>query len=150
MNCITVCPSLPRAQHGSIFVGSSPCVPSNHTETQFTYDYNDAAHKHAVTHLNGVQKYWYDANGNMTIRISGSNTYNFTYDAVNHLTSFIGATTASFAYDAATPQALLISNRFAVATSTLNFLLSDHCKQPEVAAAAPPLPPTAMGDVRAI
>lgn len=28
---------------------------------------------HAVTHLNSVQKYWYDANGNMTRRIDGQN-----------------------------------------------------------------------------
>jgi len=37
--------------------------------------YQDAAHKHAVTHLGGVQKYWYDTNGNMTKRISSSTTY---------------------------------------------------------------------------
>jgi uncharacterized protein RhaS with RHS repeats len=24
-----------------------------------SYGYNDSAHKHAVTHLGGVQKYWY-------------------------------------------------------------------------------------------
>ena len=29
-----------------------------------TFSCNDAAHKHAVTHLNGVQKFWYDTNGN--------------------------------------------------------------------------------------
>ncbi len=26
--------------------------------------YSDTLHKHAITHLNGVQKFWYDANGN--------------------------------------------------------------------------------------
>ena len=28
-----------------------------------SYAYNDPAHKHAVTHLGGVQKYWYRCNG---------------------------------------------------------------------------------------
>ncbi len=28
------------------------------------YGYTDALHKHAVTTLNGVQKFWYDTNGN--------------------------------------------------------------------------------------
>ncbi len=32
--------------------------------TGVTYSYTDALHKHAVTTLNGVQKFWYDANGN--------------------------------------------------------------------------------------
>lgn len=27
-----------------------------------SYGYNDGAHKHAVTHLGGDQKYWYDGN----------------------------------------------------------------------------------------
>lgn len=27
-----------------------------------TQGYNDPLHKHAVTHLNGAQKFWYDAN----------------------------------------------------------------------------------------
>ena len=45
-----------------------------------SYTYLDDAHRHAVTHLNGVQKYWYDtvfANGkpgNMTQRVVGSST----------------------------------------------------------------------------
>jgi YD repeat-containing protein len=26
--------------------------------------YSDTLHQHAITHLNGVQKFWYDANGN--------------------------------------------------------------------------------------
>ena len=47
--------------------------------------YQDSAHAHAVTHLNGVQKYWYDQNGNQTKRILGSDTYDLAYDAENRL-----------------------------------------------------------------
>jgi RHS repeat-associated protein len=64
------------------------------------YAYNDAAHKHAVTHLNGVQDYWYDANGNMTKRIEGGTTYTQTFNAENQLitvTTTSGTTT--FVYD---------------------------------------------------
>jgi RHS repeat-associated protein len=64
-----------------------------------SYTYMDTAHKHAVTHLGGVQKYWYDANGNMTKRIIGASTYNLTFDKENHLTGVSGAATASFVYD---------------------------------------------------
>ena len=64
-----------------------------------TYGYNDGNHEHAVTHLGGVQKYWYDANGNMTTRVIGGSTYNLSYDTENHLTGVSGATTASFTYD---------------------------------------------------
>jgi RHS repeat-associated protein len=65
-----------------------------------SYTYLDSAHKHAVTHLGGVQKYWYDANGNMTTRISGSNTYTLGYDTENRLITVSGAATATFVYDA--------------------------------------------------
>jgi uncharacterized protein RhaS with RHS repeats len=51
-----------------------------------SYTYMDAAHKHAVTHLGGVQKYWYDANGNMTKRIVGADTFDLSFDYENHLT----------------------------------------------------------------
>jgi YD repeat-containing protein len=62
--------------------------------------YNDAAHKHAATHIAGVQKYWYDANGNMTTRKVGAATYTLTYDAENRLISVTGGgVTASFVYD---------------------------------------------------
>ena len=46
-----------------------------------SYGYQDTNHFHAVTHLDSVQKYWYDANGNMTDRIVGSDSYDLTYDA---------------------------------------------------------------------
>ena len=64
-----------------------------------TYGYNDSNHEHAVTHLGGVQKYWYDANGNMTTRVIGGSTFNLSYDTENHLTGVSGAATASFVYD---------------------------------------------------
>src|SRR5215216_2588448 len=35
-------------------------------------NYNDPAHKHAVTHIGTTQKYWYDADGNQTKRIVGA------------------------------------------------------------------------------
>ncbi len=63
------------------------------------YAYNDTAHKHAVTHLGGVQKFWYDANGNMITRITIQGTYNLTYDQENRLTGVSGAATATFVYD---------------------------------------------------
>jgi len=66
-----------------------------------SYAYNDTAHNHAVTHLGGVQKYWYDANGNMITRIVGADTYLLTYDVENRLTQVKknGAIVASFVYD---------------------------------------------------
>jgi RHS repeat-associated protein len=66
------------------------------------YAYNDAAHKQAVTHLAGVQKFWYDANGNMTTRIDGSTTYTQAFDVENRLTSVTpsGGSATTFAYDA--------------------------------------------------
>jgi RHS repeat-associated protein len=68
-----------------------------------SYLYNDTAHKHAVTHLNNSQRYWYDANGNQITRIltiDGYNvTYNLTYDAENRLTGVSGGASATFVYD---------------------------------------------------
>ena len=48
-----------------------------------TTAYNDTAHKHGVTHLVGVQKYWYDANGNAERRVNFGLDVNYTYDAEN-------------------------------------------------------------------
>jgi RHS repeat-associated protein len=66
-----------------------------------TYTYGDTAHAHAVTHINGVQKYWYDANGNQTKRTDGSGTYDLAYDAENRLTQVKKNSTviATFTYD---------------------------------------------------
>ena len=50
-----------------------------------SYGYQDTNHFHAVTHLDSVQKYWYDANGNMTDRIVDNDRYELTYDAENRL-----------------------------------------------------------------
>ena len=66
-----------------------------------SYGY-DTVHKQAVIKLNGVQKFWYDANGNMTKRIEGSVTYDQGFDVENRLVSVtpVGGTATTFAYDA--------------------------------------------------
>lgn len=61
--------------------------------------YTDASHKHAVTHVGSVQKYWYDANGNATRRIAGSQDIMLAYDTENRLTGMSGGATASYIYD---------------------------------------------------
>jgi YD repeat-containing protein len=66
-----------------------------------SYAYQYAAHKHAVTHLNGVPKYSYDAAGNLTSRIEDSTTYAQTYDAENRLQSVtVSGQTTTYSYDA--------------------------------------------------
>ncbi|MFZ2361507.1 MAG: hypothetical protein WA040_19355 [Anaerolineae bacterium] len=60
----------------------------------------DPAHKHAVTHVNNVQKYWYDQNGNATRRVNGSQDVTLAYDAENHVTSITGSgINATYVYD---------------------------------------------------
>jgi len=58
---------------------------------------------HAVTHLDGVQRYWYDANGNMVIRQTGVTSETLVHDAENRLTAVAPITAASasavFVYD---------------------------------------------------
>ncbi|MCO6452036.1 MAG: RHS repeat-associated core domain-containing protein [Caldilineales bacterium] len=70
---------------------------TNFEGTAFTY--NDNAHKHAVTHVGGTQKYWYDDNGNVITRINGVQTINMVYDAENRLIAISGGTTGSYVYD---------------------------------------------------
>ena len=64
-----------------------------------TFTYENTAHKHAVTHIGGVQKYWYDPNGNATRRINGSQDITLAYDAENRLTGLTSGVTASHVYD---------------------------------------------------
>ena len=42
-----------------------------------------------MTHLGGVQKYWYDVNGNMTTRTVGATTYTPDFDAENRLGALV-------------------------------------------------------------
>jgi YD repeat-containing protein len=63
------------------------------------YTYN-TSHKHAVASATGVS-FLYDANGNMTSRTIGGNTFTFTYDAENHMMQVKknGIVFATFIYD---------------------------------------------------
>lgn len=55
-----------------------------------------------MINLNGVQKFWYEANGNMTRMDSAGVTQIHNFDIENRLTSVqIGSSTTTFAYDAA-------------------------------------------------
>jgi RHS repeat-associated protein len=61
------------------------------------------ARPHAVTHLNGSQKYWYDHNGNMTYREDESGLYTQTFNVENRLTNVSNEYTGDdvrFVYDA--------------------------------------------------
>ena len=67
--------------------------------TPNTYTY-DTTHKHAVASLSNGNTYGYDANGNMTSRNVGGQSFTLNYDAENRLVSVTGASTANFYYDA--------------------------------------------------
>jgi RHS repeat-associated protein len=89
----------------------NPSSGSGQVLTSFegsAYAYHDADHKHGVTHIGGVQKYWgacpersrRDANGNVTRRIAPWGTdITLAYDAENRLTQVSGGVTASYTYD---------------------------------------------------
>jgi hypothetical protein len=66
-----------------------------------SYGYPTSGKVHAVTHLNTVQKYWYDNNGNQTKRILGGDTYDLAYDPENRLTQVKknSVVIATFVYD---------------------------------------------------
>jgi RHS repeat-associated protein len=65
-----------------------------------TYGY-DPAHPHAVTKLDNVQKYVYDANGSMTSRTVAGVAFTLGYDEENHLTSLSGGgLSVIYRYDA--------------------------------------------------
>jgi RHS repeat-associated protein len=61
--------------------------------------YLDPAHPHAVTHVAGTRRYWYDAAGNVTHRINGAEDVTVTYDAENRLAAMAGTVSATHVYD---------------------------------------------------
>jgi hypothetical protein len=65
--------------------------------------YTDTAHVHGVTGVAGEKRYWYDANGNVTRRISGTLPsrldINLTYDYDNRLTAVSGGAACTYIYD---------------------------------------------------
>ncbi len=63
------------------------------------FKYLDSAHTHAVTHLNDVRQYWYDANGNVITRTNGGLTSSFSYNAENRLIGVSGAAAEAHTYD---------------------------------------------------
>jgi RHS repeat-associated protein len=64
-----------------------------------SYGY-DPNHPHAITTLNSVSKYTYDANGSMTSRVVDGTQYNLGYDEENRLVTLSGGSlTARYVYD---------------------------------------------------
>jgi RHS repeat-associated protein len=68
------------------------------SKADVNYTYGSSAHPHAVTQVSS-NTYGYDANGNMTSRSVGGQSYTLGYDAEGRLTSVSGAATAAFTYD---------------------------------------------------
>jgi YD repeat-containing protein len=86
-----------RGNYGPESYTYDPVTGNLASKAGVAYTYS-SSHKHAVTALSSGNTYQYDANGNMTQRVANSQTYNFGYDAENHMTSVSGAATAQFAY----------------------------------------------------
>ena len=63
--------------------------------------YGVTMQEHGISKIDSVTKYAYDANGNVTQRISGTLTINFTYDYENRLTQAQpnAGSTVSYVYD---------------------------------------------------
>lgn len=104
----------------------------------YTYNYNGATHKHAVTSLSNRAAFVYDANGNMTQRVemspsagSGQATQRITYtqewDVENKLvavTKTVAGQVTRFYRDA--DGALVKSRQSSAASSQMTWLHADH------------------------
>lgn len=64
-----------------------------------TQVYTDTAHVHAVR-SEGSNSYQYDDRGNMTQRVVGGDTWNYTYDNEGHLLTVSGPVNATYTHDA--------------------------------------------------
>jgi RHS repeat-associated protein len=80
--------------------GYSATTGNLETKGSVTLTYGDSSHDHAVTSA-GDNIYAYDANGNQTTRVIGSDTFNLIYDAENRLVEVKknDATIAQFTFD---------------------------------------------------
>ena len=79
---------------------SKPCG-NLMTKGATTLQYNNASHPHAVSNAGG-NSYAYDANGNQTTRVIGTDTFTLSYDAENRLVQVKknNSTIAAYTYDA--------------------------------------------------
>jgi RHS repeat-associated protein len=87
--------------YGPEYYKYSPTSGNLYEKAGVTQWYSDTNHVHGITHLNTVQKYWYDANGNVTTRVFYTDTYNLSYNAEGKMVSVKknSADYVSFVYD---------------------------------------------------